>query len=1238
MKYFQDFFRTYPFASVSLVVLGLLIGIRFFSHQYLTEKEYVEEVEKRIHAESRKALDIVFRIKQKLRNGSSFYELSEDIYPYPVYIFHNRKLVFWTDYNFHLGYRDLQGYLIENCIRTQDGIFLVHKTFFNIHRIEYELATVIPIYRKYRIQHEFLRSQYNPIIFPDQTPQITFGIPDELSVYGLYKTYLFSLVFLDSPLVIRSTKEFEQWFAIAVILGFLAEIIVVYRRYYKKYPRRSFAFLAGSLIIGRLFMMWFEFPFHSTEWKLFHPELYASSKLFPSLGDSFLNFFVLLALSLVFWQHYPKLLPYKRFLKLPQYHRFLIACLLLSAAYASGFMMYYILKSLFFNSKVSLDITETVSPAAGRWLAMLIFSASSFLFFIAMFVALKICLKLSGRPFLGVLTFSWNHWKGRSLHFLQGTWGVWSICTLIFGLLWHMFQNPLTILFLIISYAAFFLFRMKAGAFKVLGYEYFLGIVLHAVFCALIAAVAVYYFHQQKEVIEKKAFANKVMVEKDVLAEYFLNRMSLRIQEDRDLAGMRWQDIPKRIKRLYLNRYFDKYDVIVWLFDENGIGLNTTETYENLFQQYQQMQFATEFQNVFIDGNLQNDTKKYWCFIKLFQKQPSDAVGFIVLELKQKKIITYTPSSLFFLDKKLAAGNIDSDIYSYAVFYNQQFLYSYGDYVYDTQLLKVFPTNINVSEYATSQHHHLKITDDKGKTIIITSKLYPLSNILANASTFFLILIFVYLVGIVLYPYTGRSQYSTNFTVKIQLYLNLAFFLPLVVVSILTVSIINKAHTEETKRYYIEKAYIASAEIIDETDALLQKQLDTAKFSETVSEIAKLTQSDINVFNSEGTLLTASQLYMYENNLLATLINPVAYAQLNYRKMDNVIMEESIGDFQYSSVYVSIKSHRDGSILGYIGIPFFGHKFKTDKQIIDVITTIIQLFAMTFIILLSVSYLVAKKLTQPLTIIAHKLRQTDFAQHNQPIEYSSNDEIGLLVNAYNRMLIQLEESRVKLARNEKEMAWREFAKQAAHEIKNPLTPMKLHLQQLQRLLEHEPEYIKKSLASVIAQLDIVSEVISSFSTFAALPLPQEEKFDINEILRNQAIIFSSNPMIDFISDIPDEPYFILADYQQINRIITNLLLNAIQAVPEGRRPEILLRAFKTSQKRVRIQIKDNGSGIPEEIQGKIFLRHFTTKSTGSGIGLSVAKFTIDHIGGNLWFETELNVGTSFFIEIPIVET
>jgi len=245
-----------------------------------------------------------------------------------------------------------------------------------------------------------------------------------------------------------------------------------------------------------------------------------------------------------------------------------------------------------------------------------------------------------------------------------------------------------------------------------------------------------------------------------------------------------------------------------------------------------------------------------------------------------------------------------------------------------------------------------------------------------------------------------------------------------------------------------------------------------------------------------------------------------------------------------------------------------------------------------------------------------------------------------MISEYNKMLLHLEQSKETLAQTEKEIAWREMAKQVAHEIKNPLTPMKLTLQHLQMRIQREnPDLQKlteKPFETLLAQIDLLSDIATSFSTFAKMAVPKNEVFDIAEVLRQTLHLYESDATIQLIRTIQKGVYEVKGDKQLFSQIFTNLILNAIQAVPNARKPAISVSLYEQGGL-VRIEIRDNGTGIPADIQHKVFLPNFSTKFTGSGIGLALAKRGIEHAGGKIWFETEGEVGTCFFIEMPIQE-
>jgi nitrogen fixation/metabolism regulation signal transduction histidine kinase len=241
------------------------------------------------------------------------------------------------------------------------------------------------------------------------------------------------------------------------------------------------------------------------------------------------------------------------------------------------------------------------------------------------------------------------------------------------------------------------------------------------------------------------------------------------------------------------------------------------------------------------------------------------------------------------------------------------------------------------------------------------------------------------------------------------------------------------------------------------------------------------------------------------------------------------------------------------------------------------------------------------------------------------------------------MLVNLEESKQALAQNEKQSAWREMAKQVAHEIKNPLTPMKLTLQHLQRTFPRASgatdtaahRVIHRTFDSLLDQIDNLSDIATSFSDFAKMPLPKNEVFEVTSMLNRSVDLYDDKHRVIIRRAIIPGPVMAVGDRQLIGRILTNLMINGMQSVPSDRKAELDIRLY-TKEDEVHIEVQDNGAGIAESIQGKVFLPNFSTKRDGSGLGLAIAKRGIEHAGGSIWFETTEDVGTCFFISLPLV--
>jgi nitrogen fixation/metabolism regulation signal transduction histidine kinase len=402
--------------------------------------------------------------------------------------------------------------------------------------------------------------------------------------------------------------------------------------------------------------------------------------------------------------------------------------------------------------------------------------------------------------------------------------------------------------------------------------------------------------------------------------------------------------------------------------------------------------------------------------------------------------------------------------------------------------------------------------------------------------------------------------------------------------------------------------------------------------------LARNTKVDINLFDSRGKLNFTTRPLIYQYHLLSNYLNPTAYNKILEQKANEMLTTESLGELNYKTVYIALKG-KENKNYGVMSIPFFDAKTMLDLQVKEVVATILIIFLLMFLILLVSSYFASSQLTSPLKLIAQRLKKTNLDKLGETIEWKSNDEIGLLTKSYNKMIKKIDESKIALSQSEKQTAWQEMAKQVAHEIKNPLTPMKLSIQQLQRTLPMDDpksrERIQRALNSLTEQIDNISEIANSFSEFAKMPVPRNERFDLVPAVQKTVDLYSQNNDVKINFESSVKEIFVMGDRLLLNRVITNLILNGIQSVPPIRKPEIKVKVYKNEVENFgMIEVKDNGSGIAESIRKKVFIPNFSTKVGGSGLGLAMAKRGIEHAGGNIWFETVEEEGTTFFIDLP----
>jgi nitrogen fixation/metabolism regulation signal transduction histidine kinase len=266
------------------------------------------------------------------------------------------------------------------------------------------------------------------------------------------------------------------------------------------------------------------------------------------------------------------------------------------------------------------------------------------------------------------------------------------------------------------------------------------------------------------------------------------------------------------------------------------------------------------------------------------------------------------------------------------------------------------------------------------------------------------------------------------------------------------------------------------------------------------------------------------------------------------------------------------------------------------------------------------------------------MKEINLGKVNEEITWNRRDEIGELVDEYNKMVRKLDVSAALLARSEREGAWREMARQVAHEIKNPLTPMKLNLQYLQMAIDTNSPNVKDISVYVakilVEQIDHLSQIATDFAQFANIGRTKNQVFDLNESVTHVSSLYSANEKLQITITLQAEKFMIKADKTQVNRLLTNLIQNAIQSVPENRIAEIRISTKEVDGK-VLLSVRDNGTGIPESMTAKIFTPNFTTKTSGTGLGLAMCKGIVEKLDGRIWFETKENEFTEFFVELPL---
>ncbi len=467
-----------------------------------------------------------------------------------------------------------------------------------------------------------------------------------------------------------------------------------------------------------------------------------------------------------------------------------------------------------------------------------------------------------------------------------------------------------------------------------------------------------------------------------------------------------------------------------------------------------------------------------------------------------------------------------------------------------------------------------------------------------------------------------------------------AMIMLVVIASILIVAVTIYQYREEGKDYHNDRLERKEEQVLQSISYALKETTYpvTAEnlghiFRDEIYKIADVQNVNFNIYDLEGNLIKSSRPSFEEDSIASCLDAKI----LNYlRDSGNkrYVEEKRAAGDNYQATYSYINDPKFKPI-GIMSLPYFEDNTFNNKELREFLFRLGGVYLLMLISAIVLAYFISKYITRSLETISDKMYRTNLTRRNEKIYLDSpGEEIGKLVDSYNRMIDELEESAVKLARSEREQAWREMAKQVAHEIKNPLTPLRLTVQSFERKFDpNDPDIqkkVKEFSKTLVQQIDTMSNIATAFSSFADMPAQQNETLNVVNIVKLALEIFNE----DFIHFIADEEEIIAKlDRTQLIRVVTNLVKNAIQAVPEVESPRILV-TVATEGQYVKISVADNGVGIPDDLRYRVFEPKFTTKSSGTGLGLGMVKNIVENYKGTITFTSKEGKGTVFTIKFP----
>ena len=1099
------------------------------------------------------------------------------------------------------------------------------------------IISLVPVKWKYSIASNYLLNHFAVNASKGEDFEMSYD-KNNPPVFASNGAYLFSVKNINATN--KSNDRLTIWLRILSIFPLL---IFLHFANVKLYEEKGFKtaviFLVTTLLIFRLITYYFLGLLQLRSFELFDPSIYGSDIILRSLGDLLINALLFLWVIDFIKNHLERIDLHKKKFTVLQQWIFLVACALtvLFVTYTGG----AIIRSLVADSQIPFNVLNFFSLniySVTGFLVLCCIAVGYYYFCKIIFYLLRKLFPVFVIPFflllsvLGLLLLSFKIGaitNGFELYEL-----VWLLLFLF------LIKNDLSGFFagpVIISRMVFWLFFFSASISLIIITE-----------------------NSRKELRNRQHYAETIAAKTNPINDVLLNTVLTDFRPDL-IAGKFYLFQQEKTAMLLrdsltnnnnVSSFTNKYSTNILVYDstENPLFNNDPITYNSITGIY-----TSQAKPTLVKGLLYYYTgydQINYVARRIIRNNNGSLLGYIFIVIHPQTTATKNLSPELF--NRGENSSLENSLeYAFAVYEKGKLVSSHNDFAFSSRYQEKYFAGKEFLLDTKNNYNELWYNAGANKYVVIVKE----NRILIELITLFSYLFCSFLVlSAISWLVAGLIKSRLSFVglkAKIQLSIKQQVHGTIIFFSIFSFLIIGIA----TILYFINRYENNNKETLSRTIKTMEEEL-TAQVSITVlrenifkndivsdmgatenviNNLSKIHGLDINLYSLSGDLQASSLPLPYVKGIVSTKMDPIAFYHLNYGKEIQYFQKEHIGKLDFVSGYIPV-TDSTGKDVAYLNIPYFISQTKLKEEISNFLITIINLNAFIFLIAGIVALIITNRITSSFSFISEKMKMINLGKRNESLVWNRNDEIGALVKEYNKMLLKLDESAAALAKSERESAWQEMAKQVAHEIKNPLTPMKLSMQFLQRSIENDVPNIKelgaKVSATLVEQIDHLSQIAAEFSRFATIEKATPETFNLNEALQSVKQLYTSDYTTIFTWKIPEAIVLVHADKTHINRMLTNLILNGVQSVKENNIPHIIIEETLLNNM-VQIKITDNGTGISDEMKPKIFTPNFTTKSSGTGLGLAMCKRMAEQAGGDIRYETSTE-GTSFFITLPIL--